>query len=1499
MRSVSYFITVAVGLMSSALNTGAQSPDYAQTKEKVYVHTDHVLYQPGQSVYFKTYVVNAADQKPNRQSHIVRVELISPSGTVLQTQNFPIKVGSADGMFRLLSDIKGGVYKIRAYTQWMQNENKSTWFEKELIIQQYIAPRLLMKLDFPKKGYGPGDDVAAEFSARNLGDQPIRNREITVAVMVAGRELTKHTAKTDKDGKALINFRLPEDLASTDGLLIITIAEAGNTESVSRSIPIVLNKIDLQFLPEGGTFVNGIATNLAFKAINEFGKPTDVRGEIIDDLGNRVAEFESFHFGMGKVNLTPAQGRNYFAKITNPANISDFYILPKAADNGVVLNISADSLLVKVTIKASGSGNFILTGHTKNREFYRSAISYTNGTQTIQIPTSQFPIGITKFTLLNSQEQPLAERICFLNKNKLLKVEISTDKNSYLPREEVKMKLRTYDDKGPVPSTISLSIVDDKLWTMADDKQDHINSWLLMNSELSGEVEEPQFYFKPDEERADPALDLVMLTNGYRYFDFIEPVLQSGQLKFAPETGSTLRGIVTDNLGNPVKSLVFLVHPNGDKTVASNTTDTSGVFIFSGLQQGKNYSVIAQSLVSGKEIRIKLGNAAVQKDTARTLPVGKLPQQFINLIPFDPVKDEAALPVPAISDTIGSVMFNNLSLSEVVVTGLAVKSRTLAYSVSTQQLDGAVLTDLGNALSGRVAGLQITSSAAPGSATHVMIRGYSSIKPDNQPLIVIDGMPTTSTQIPMHLANIQSIEVQKDAAATAIYGSRAANGVIIISTGGYLREKIKFRLKKKPTGYATAYVYVPSDQYHYQTYFYAPRYRSTSTHKRNDFRETIYWNPTIQTDENGEANISFYNSDASTSFRAIAEGIGYHGRPGRIEFTYSAQAPVSIDAKIPQHLTVGDKALIPLVIKNNKNNPIEIKLSVSPLKGATIGTYEKKKTIADNSFARILVPVTIDSIINSNIYFNVEVGRHTETLMLPINAGAKGFPKNVVISGDSSKSHDFEINNPYPGSVSGKLSLYTSLESKFLDDIEQMIREPYGCFEQTSSVTYPNIFILKFLKHKKTSNPKVEDKAVNYIEKGYRRLLGFEFIGGGFGWFAGSTPDIALTAYGLMEFSDMKEFVNVSPSLLMRTRDYILKRRDGKGGFISTKNYQIPLEDSIAAHCYIVYALTHASFGNEIWKEYRTAVDMALKSNDAYALALTALAASNLKNERDFGLLMEMLNKNHSDLGLAAKTSFTGSRYNSLKSETLALYILALAREKSPDVRKMATLVSQLLGSRNYFGYGSTQATVLSLNAIIEYSKLVEKKLANTEVAFIVNGRKVSTGDVTDYVKTGSNTLGVKFERADDSHPYILEVNYTTDLPSNSEKAELALQTKLDRWKAKVGETVRLTVEVTNKRAGRQPMALTKIGIPAGLNFQHWQLKELMDKNQVSYYELFDNYLVLYWTEVDANEKKTIHLDLKADVPGTYRGRASNVYLYYTPEDQHWNEGMEVTIEDN
>src|SRR5258705_13629500 len=164
--------------------------------------------------------------------------------------------------------------------------------------------------------------------------------------------------------------------------------------------------------------------------------------------------------------------------------------------------------------------------------------------------------------------------------------------------------------------------------------------------------------------------------------------------------------------------------------------------------------------------------------------------------------------------------------------------------------------------------------------------------------------------------DIESVTILKDATGSALYGSRAAHGAIIIESKKFRREKIQFRFANKYY-YASQVVYTAGTVYAVARKFYAPKYTSTVTNERTDFRETIYWNPVVQTDKNGSASVEFYNSDATTTFRAIAEGIGYNGRLGRAEQTYTVQNAMSVDAKIPPYLTVGDKALIPLVIKNN------------------------------------------------------------------------------------------------------------------------------------------------------------------------------------------------------------------------------------------------------------------------------------------------------------------------------------------------------------------------------------------------------------------------------------------------------------------------------------------------------------------------------------------------------------------------------------------------------
>ena len=140
-------------------------------------------------------------------------------------------------------------------------------------------------------------------------------------------------------------------------------------------------------------------------------------------------------------------------------------------------------------------------------------------------------------------------------------------------------------------------------------------------------------------------------------------------------------------------------------------------------------------------------------------------------------------------------------IDEVVVTaiGISRQEKTLGYAatkVTAEELVGARTTNVANALSGKVAGVQVSSTSGdPGSASNIVIRGFSSINGDNQPLYVVDGIPLQNSMVSGDgknistggIANIasddiESMTVLKGAAATALYGSRAANGVIVITT---------------------------------------------------------------------------------------------------------------------------------------------------------------------------------------------------------------------------------------------------------------------------------------------------------------------------------------------------------------------------------------------------------------------------------------------------------------------------------------------------------------------------------------------------------------------------------------------------------------------------------------------------------------------------------------------------------------------------------------------
>jgi len=279
------------------------------------------------------------------------VELVNPRGGIDKTFSILIKDGIGAGSYWLPSGAPGGQYKLRAYTAWMRNFDEKDGYTKELFVQKTQMPLLLMNLDFERKAYSAGDEIQANLEVKTQQNAPLANYPLTYTVNVEGKNILTAQARTDRNGKIALKAILPQTIRSADGILNVMINYDGSTEAISRSIPLVMNNLNVQFFPEGGYLVENVEGNLAFKVTNEFGKPADVEGEIRDDSGALVTRFRSAWMGLGSVDFMPREGKKYHAVITSPQGITQRYDLPEALHSAYSMRVSAaNKNTLKITV---------------------------------------------------------------------------------------------------------------------------------------------------------------------------------------------------------------------------------------------------------------------------------------------------------------------------------------------------------------------------------------------------------------------------------------------------------------------------------------------------------------------------------------------------------------------------------------------------------------------------------------------------------------------------------------------------------------------------------------------------------------------------------------------------------------------------------------------------------------------------------------------------------------------------------------------------------------------------------------------------------------------------------------------------------------------------------------------------------------------------------------------------------------------------------------------
>lgn len=861
------------------------------TSEKIHIHTDKPYYSIGDTIWFKSYVVSGQTNQLSDLSKILYVDLISEKDSIKKALRLPIVSGLSWGDFILADSLVEGNYRIRAYTNWMRNFDEAYFYDKVIKIGN-SSTNVVSNVSYTFSKTGIKENVEANITYTDLKNNPLIGKAVSYTVKLDNRDVLKGKGETDSNGKLQIKFTNAQPFILKSGKLNTNIMLDSKTQ-IRNTYPIkaTSDAVDVQFFPESGTVINGIWSRIAFKAVGADGLSRKITGTVIDSTNSEVAQFSSGFAGMGSLYLTPQKGQVYTALVRFEDGSEKRISLPKAADSGYVLTITGvdkENLTVKIyAINQTTDQELILIGQSNGGVSYVSKNKSNNGVLSALLSKKLFPRGIVQFTVFNSAYQPLAERLVFVrHKTEPLVLTVTTDKPVYKVREKVMLSLDALDSVGkPAAGVFSIAITDESNVPFDDISETTILSNLLLTSDLKGYVEKPNYYFTDVSAEKDKALDNLMLTQGWRKFEWKS--ITSGVLPaivFKPEKDISLSGKVYNSNGTPAAAgKVTVLSAGGNGMVLDTLTDATGGFNFDKLVFNDNTSFVVQARnAKGKK------NVDIQIDRNPLPLVAKsinAPSAEINvnqsLISYLTNFNEQLKAMGK-----GGFFNRNIVLQEVKIKTV---KPLVAHSSNLNgpgNADGVIVADdlknctnLAFCLFGRVPGLIVKNGAAYLTRTMGSTFGGGGAM-----LLIVDGSymdPTYISAIPP--TDVETIEILKNVGHLALYGMQGANGVLIITTKTGERSL-------SARSYAAGILNYTPQGYYSSRQFYSPNYDVSQNTSVSDLRSyTIFWAPNIVTTENGKTSVEFFTSDKPATYKAVIEGIDFNGSVIRQVYRFSVK----------------------------------------------------------------------------------------------------------------------------------------------------------------------------------------------------------------------------------------------------------------------------------------------------------------------------------------------------------------------------------------------------------------------------------------------------------------------------------------------------------------------------------------------------------------------------------------------------------------------------------
>ncbi len=1525
-------------------------PIELQEKASILLTTEKPIYQPGQTIHMRTLVLDKASHRADAGCKLTFEVEDSRGNKVFRKATATDKFGIASAEFTLADEVNLGAYHLRALRG--DAEASPDTAELTLQVERYVLPKFKVEIEFTKKDgkekrdFRPGDHVTGTLRANYFFGKPVDNAPVTIKATgmdVATFEAARSEGKTGEDGAYHFDFKLPGYFAGkplSQGaarVLIEATVKDSASHSETRGEPITVSESPLLIaaIPEGGTLIPNLENELFIISSYPDGTParTSLTVHIparIDRIGDqeRDKSVGTDASGVAIVRLDPG-------RVLDSLRISADDHKGNRTTTTVPLQMrdGLDQILVRVDQGVFKAGDPIHLHVYSTREGGTAYVDLVKNGQTIltkdldlhngqgelnltATPEMAGTLDIDAYLFGRDAEAVADHRLVFIQPAEELRIETASDSQIYKPGADARIRFHVTNSHGEgVQAAIGLQVIDEAVFALAE--------------------KQPGFakvFFYLEEELMKPRCEIHSLS--------IEPVVEG-----AGEEGENQKDLATRALFAATEMAMpsKLDVEYGRTLPQDKLVEYQGRYYAAFVGQVREVAAkLSQQLADHPE---KIASAFTSADNGSTPhdawnnpmriePAGwNRGRSHIYAVRsagadgrFNTGDDMTAY----IEDRTGMVLHSpyeagrfdlRIEHDRGPVTGLA-EIRGVVTDQTSAVIPGATITVRQPALgTTRTAHSDADGgfdfAGLPAGPYHIQISSPGFVSLSNEIRLLPRDCAVVATTLSVGAVS-QMVTVEADAIAGAAPMAVAkAMGGPAVQTGANFAVQLEVRNRdlseNRPASTAA----------------------ENAPHVRSYFPEALYINPEILTDGEGNASISVPMADSITTWRLAMLASTQSGAIGSGTASLKVFQDFFVDLDLPVALTQGDRVSIPVAIYNYTGNAGKVSLQLKQEDWFSPDEDDLEKTAQVEAGHVGGAQFTIDAkrIGTFKLTLSAQLAgkdSREDIVIREIQVIPNGREQNLVFNGRLEKAAQHDLKFPadaIPDATSILVRLYPGPLSQVIEGMDSILSMPGGCFEQTSSSTYPNVLALDYMKRTKKLTPEVHAKAEGYIANGYQRLLTFEVPGGGFSWFGRAPANKILTAYGLMEFSDMAKVSEVDPRVIQRTAEWLANQQQPDGSwkpdtyFINegaTNRYN---SDALRITAYIAWSLANTGYKGDAVERAKHYIDQHSDSaHDSYTLAVIANFAIELGNDREFTrhavqALMEARTEKDDQVSWTANETGVYSTGESASIETTGLATQALLKwgQASDTARKALNFISahkQASGN-----WGTTQATIMALRALLLATQLSASDVRGS-LAVSLNGKTVETLNLTadnndllhQFVLKGidpaaDNDVQIRFDGSG-GLAYQVVGRYFIPWNKEPENEALSIDVAYDRTELSRNDIITATATVHNNTHKLAKMVMVDLGIPPGFDLLSEDLQSLQEKThsdaggRLEKVSLTATQAILYFNALTPMQTVKVSFRLRAKYPIRARTFSSSVYEYYDPAISSTAKPVELQVVD-